>query len=337
MLNTRFIATLFVAAVAAAGCTLSEDKAAELGGPPLAGPSELALSLAVSMTPDVVSHDGKSQSTLIVLARGPNGQPAARVSLRLAMFVGGTSVDYGTLSSKSISTDNNGMASAIYTAPLAPPPTVTNDTTVDIQIMPVGADFANATSRWASIRLARAGIIQPPNPEVTASMFFSPQQPREDEIVQFDGSNSTGNIVSYAWTFGDGTAGTGVRPTHTYSVAGNYNVVLTVTDDQGTKASTAPTIVGVVQALDPTASFTISPTDPLVGDDVHFDGSPSTTPIGTGRTIASYEWNFGDGTPPGSGKTVSHKYTKAGTYVIVLNVRDTSGRRGTASKTVQVK
>jgi PKD repeat protein len=326
-----------VAAIAAAGCTLGQDKASPLDGPPLAGPSEFALSLATSMSPDVVSHDGKSQSVLTVIARGPNAEPRSGVSLRLAMFVGGTGVDYGTLSSKSISTDNNGRASAIYTAPIAPPPTVTGDTTVDIQVIPVSTDFANVTARWVSVRLARTGVIQPPNPNVTASLFFSPLQPREDEAVQFDGSGSTGKIVSYAWTFGDGTTGSGVRPTHTYSVAGNYSVVLTVTDDQGTKASTAPTVVGVVQALDPTASFTVSPTDPAVNDDVHFDGSPSTTPIGTGRTIASYEWNFGDGTPTGTGRTVSHKYTKAGTYVIVLNVKDSSGRRGTASKTVQVK
>ena len=86
------------------------------------------------------------------------------------------------------------------------------------------------------IRLARPGVILPPNPSVTANFFFSPTQPREDEPVQFDGSASTGVLVSYAWTFGDGTAGTGVRPAHIYSVAGTYNVQLTVTDDRGTQA-----------------------------------------------------------------------------------------------------
>jgi PKD repeat protein len=332
------IALVVCASVAlATACKLSEDKAAPIDGPMLTGPSELALALAVSMSPDVLSQDGKSQSVLTVVARGPNGEPRSGVSLRLAMTVGGTTVDYGTLSSKAISTNSAGMASAIYTAPAAPPPTVSNDTTLEIHIEPVGIDYGNTTDRKVSLRLVRPGVIVPPNPLVTASAFFSPQQPREDEVVTFDGSGSTGKIVSYAWTFGDGTTGTGVRPTHAYSIAGTYRVVLTVTDDQGTQASSEPAVVSVIQAADPTAAFSLSPTDPTIADDVHFDGSLSTTPVGTGRTIVSYEWNFGDGSPLATGRLVSHRYTKIGTYSIVLNVRDSSGRRGTASKTVQVK
>jgi PKD repeat protein len=290
----------------------------------------------VAASPDVISQDGQSQSILTILARDANGQPRRGVSLRLAMYVGGTNVDYGTLMNKIISTDNAGMASTIYTAPLAPPPTVSSDAVVDIQVLPVGNDYANLEPRYVTIRLARPGVILPPNPNVSASFFYSPTQPREDEAVIFDGSGSTGVLVSYAWTFGDGTTGTGVRPSHVYSVAGNYAVSLTVTDDRGTQATAPPQTVSVLGAPDPIAVFTISPIDPLVGDDVHFDGSSSTTPVGSGRTITSYEWNFGDG-QFGAGKTATHKYGKAGTYTIVLNVKDSSGRRGTSSRTVQVK
>jgi PKD repeat protein len=52
----------------------------------------------------------------------------------------------------------------------------------------------------------------------------------------FDGSDSTdldGNIVSYAWDFGDGEASSVVAPSHTYPAAGSYDVRLTVTDDDG--------------------------------------------------------------------------------------------------------
>src|SRR6185437_2561762 len=37
----------------------------------------------------------------------------------------------------------------------------------------------------------------------------------------------------YAWTFGDSTTGTGVKPTHTYAAGGTYTVTLTVTDNSG--------------------------------------------------------------------------------------------------------
>jgi PKD repeat protein len=52
--------------------------------------------------------------------------------------------------------------------------------------------------------------------------------------VTFNGSGSSdadGTIVSYGWNFGDSTTGTGITPTHTYTTAGNYTVILTVTDN----------------------------------------------------------------------------------------------------------
>ena len=55
------------------------------------------------------------------------------------------------------------------------------------------------------------------------------------ENITFNGSNShdNGTIVNYAWDFGDGAFGYGVKPTHRYSVSGLFNVTLTVTDNDG--------------------------------------------------------------------------------------------------------
>jgi PKD repeat protein len=50
-----------------------------------------------------------------------------------------------------------------------------------------------------------------------------------------------GTIVKYDWDFGDGHTGTGVKPTHTYTAPGKYNVTLTVTDDMGVTDSTTRT------------------------------------------------------------------------------------------------
>ena len=48
-----------------------------------------------------------------------------------------------------------------------------------------------------------------------------------------DTSSDDGEIVSYAWAFGDGTTSTEASPVKTYDEAGVYSVALTVTDDEG--------------------------------------------------------------------------------------------------------
>lgn len=50
-------------------------------------------------------------------------------------------------------------------------------------------------------------------------------------------SDSDGSIASYNWDFGDGTTSTAANPSKTYAGKGLYNVVLTVTDDDGGTAS----------------------------------------------------------------------------------------------------
>ncbi|MEP6842228.1 MAG: PKD domain-containing protein, partial [Pseudolysinimonas sp.] len=57
--------------------------------------------------------------------------------------------------------------------------------------------------------------------------------------------DSDGTISSYSWNWADGTAaGTGKTATHSYAVAGTYQVVLTVTDNGGlTGTITQPVVV----------------------------------------------------------------------------------------------
>ena len=81
----------------------------------------------------------------------------------------------------------------------------------------------------------------------------------------------------------------------------------------------------------PVASISASPTTgpaPLL---VNFSGAASTDSNGG---IASYEWNFGDGSALASGVTTSHSYTLGGVYTASLKVTNTMGFSD--SKTVTI-
>ncbi|WP_158603165.1 PKD domain-containing protein [Halorubrum sp. Atlit-26R] len=100
------------------------------------------------------------------------------------------------------------------------------------------------------------------NEPPTASFTASPDSPDAGETVSFDASTSSdadGSIASYEWAFGDGDTATGESAGHAYDAAGDYDVTLTVTDDDGATAQTTQT-VSVSEAPVP-ASFQVSNLD----------------------------------------------------------------------------
>ena len=317
--------------IAVSACTLDRQPI-----PPLAGPSENAIALKVTAAPDQIAQDGVASSLVEIVARDAFGQPLRGLDLEAATFVGGVRMDFGSLSARSISTTREGRAAITYYAPFPPPPSASDDVTVAVVVTPLGTNFANSTERAVFIRLLRPGMILPPNRPPVPQFFFSPTSPREGDAVLFDGSGSSddGSIASFGWNFGDGSSGGGSRQTHRYQLAGTYNVVLTVTDDRGSSASTTPAPITVVASADPVASFAISPTEPSVGQAVHLNASASTA--APGRSITAYAWDFGDGSS-GSGVTASHVYTAPGSYAILLSVTDGIGRKATQVQTVTVR
>ena len=325
----RFTTSLVLAALALAACTTKKQET-----PPLAGPSELSTSITITVSPDQVTQDGVSQSLVQITARDANGQPIPNLSLRVDLAVGGVRVDFGRLSARSLVTDANGRASVVFTAPPAAAGPVPA-TEVDILVTPVESNFANATARFATIRVVPGGVINPPRGSVTPDFTFTPGTPNDNEPVLFDASastSSTGVIVQWLWNFDDGTTGSGERITHAFRSAGTKNVTLTVIDSIGASNSITKTVTIGAGAL-PIATIVKSPSAPVVGQTVNFNGSTSRP--APGRTIRSYEWDFGDGST-GSGPTVQHAYATAGTFTVILTVTDDVGRTATATDSVNV-
>ena len=153
MARTRMTLT-FVVAGLASGCALTGSSA-----PPLIGPSELGLSLLLAARPDVLIQDGISRARVSVTARDANAQPIRGLRLTLEVDGDQAAIDSGRLSSRSVTTDDAGEASVVYTAPFATPGIETGPRTVGIVWTPVGTNSANAIPRSVRIRLLPPSAI----------------------------------------------------------------------------------------------------------------------------------------------------------------------------------
>jgi PKD repeat protein len=98
------------------------------------------------------------------------------------------------------------------------------------------------------------------------------------QSVQFDGTGSSapvGTIANYQWDFGDGTAGTGSLPTHTYSLGGTYTVTLIVTNSQGSR--NAATTTATISGPDNAAIASLAPASLSFGNQPQGTISPAMT------------------------------------------------------------
>jgi len=178
--------------------------------------------------------------------------------------------------------------------------------------------FGDYRASWTS------GNNQPPVANVHGPYYGMAGDP-----VLCNGTGSfdpDGSIVSYVWTFGDGGTSSSTSPIHTYAAGGNYNVVLTVTDNMGVQssASTTATVFGSNQS--PVANAG-GPYSGKSGASVQFNASASNDPDGT---IASYQWNFGDGAM-GWGVAPTHTYSSVGTFAASVTVTDNGGATSTSA------
>ncbi|HPS73668.1 MAG TPA: PKD domain-containing protein, partial [Bacteroidales bacterium] len=159
----------------------------------------------------------------------------------------------------------------------------------------------------------------------------------EDQLVQFtDASfaNGGGNIISWEWNFAD--PGSGIdntsamqNPSHIFNYGDStYNVRLVITNFN----NCVDTIIKPVYILPhPTVEFTHDTA--CINDVVTFTADTSMN-LGS---IATWSWNFGDGTPAVTDPiTTQHLFPAPGVYTVTLTVADTNGCMNTISHTIEV-
>ncbi|MFS4448784.1 PKD domain-containing protein [Maribacter sp. 2307UL18-2] len=152
--------------------------------------------------------------------------------------------------------------------------------------------------------------------------------------VQFTGNNSTDDkdIQSYSWKIKDGVTRTNPNPSYTFEEVGVYEVELTVTDAEGlTDIDTITINVTEEENLKPTAKASASPLSGEAPLEVKFTGDKSEDDM----NIASFKWRFAQGEISNE-VNPSFTFTEAGTYPVVLTVKDENGLEDKANVTITV-
>ncbi|WP_395245669.1 LamG-like jellyroll fold domain-containing protein [Agromyces sp. MMS24-K17] len=85
---------------------------------------------------------------------------------------------------------------------------------------------------------ARSGGTPPPVNQPPSASFTTSVNGMTVGVDANGSGDTDGTIVDYAWSFGDGTGGSGLTSSRTYTAPGQYTITLTVTDDDGAQATT---------------------------------------------------------------------------------------------------
>ena len=194
-----------------------------------------------------------------------------------------------------------------------------------------------------------------------ASFIFNPSNPRANQNVTFDASESydpDGEIVSYFWDFGDGNNATSTNATvtHAFALTGAYLVNLTVFDNDGLNNSI---VHEILLGRPPYVNFTYDwerkdeyPLNPYGFNRTAttFNATASFDPDGY---ITLYAWNFSLLKPHYEETTVSyvtveslnetttnatlnHNFTQNGVYHVKLTVFDNDGLHNSTAQYIFV-
>jgi PKD repeat protein len=94
-------------------------------------------------------------------------------------------------------------------------------------------------------------------------------------------------------------------------------------------------LTGIANATAPAPSFTVSPTAPVLMENVMFDASATTDENAPCMDTCTYAWDFGtDGTA--TGRIVTRQFETAGTYPVRLTVTDAAGSSALRIQNVSV-
>lgn len=204
-----------------------------------------------------------------------------------------------------------------------------------------GRGGSNSTQRSITV-----GADEPEPTTIEAKLTSNKTSGEIPLTVIFDASATTGcSGCSYTFVFGDGTQSepqSAATISYTYTAAGTFHPYVIAVSDES-QADVSPKL-----EITSTATVVVTPGNETVAQlvvdnargpaplTVKLDGSRSIA--ADGRSIVSYRFDFGDGTPVviGTQAIVTHVYTVPGTYQPTLTVTDDEGEQSVAKSGTEV-
>jgi gliding motility-associated-like protein len=195
-----------------------------------------------------------------------------------------------------------------------------NRTAVDntVQFSLDTKNFANCTSP-----VTTSTMTIPMLDNMNVSFTASPaSQSLPSSTVTITNATNTGPWT-YLWDFGDGSTSTDPSiSNHTYSVYGQYTIMLTVTSNVCIQTQTQQV---TILAIPPVVDFAYAPASGCAPLTVQF------TNLTQFADPSTYHWDFGDG---GTSQAANPSYTyfNAGTYSVSLSASNITGQTITNAK-----
>jgi len=151
-------------------------------------------------------------------------------------------------------------------------------------------------------------------------------------VSLLDTSLIVGTLQSRSWNFGNGTNGTVANPTVKYNAPGRYDITLmhTLAEGCGSKI-VKPALVSVVQSPKPSifTSSTLCPGQPIL-----LRGVEVTVPRDT--SLLQWSWDFGNGLRSTLQNPASQTYPTAGSYLVKLQLKNSSGCIDSATQLLRI-
>ena len=206
--------------------------------------------------------------------------------------------------------------------------TYANEGSPTISLVVVDDEDTPSSAVEDTVTVTRPSTNQPPEAAFSASINGYAL------TLSNSSSDPNGDSLTYSWDFGDGNSSSDRNPSHTYADHGNYTISLSVTDPDGLEDSNTKTVLA---NMAPEVSVSANPGSGNDGDTISLTANATDD-----DSIATYDWDFGDGSQTeDGGASLDHQFNltngvKSKDFIVTVTATDSDGETTEAQTTVSI-